>query len=182
VELWLRGQAEQVGGPDTTVVLDAEVETVDGLRRITVPTESVRWLDKLSIAADRFVSRTGLRWAGSVRSVLLDVRASVTLGVPERRAAVAVPTPKPAPGTAFPPRRLVLRGVPVFELNLWCGTCPAMFRKLAAVQHADLDVVNDILNAGMDRIADAVTCFSSNVAVSAFDQSTPGGSGRWLCI
>lgn len=26
----------------------------------------------------------------------------------------------------------------------------------------------------------ALTCFSSNVAISAFDQSTPGGSGRWL--
>ena len=28
----------------------------------------------------------------------------------------------------------------------------------------------------------AVTCFSSNVAFRGFDQSTPGGSGRWLWI
>lgn len=29
---------------------------------------------------------------------------------------------------------------------------------------------------------DDVTCFSSNVAFRGFDQSTPGGSGRWLWI
>ena len=27
-----------------------------------------------------------------------------------------------------------------------------------------------------------VTCFSSNVAFAGFDQSTPGGSGRWLWL
>ena len=27
-----------------------------------------------------------------------------------------------------------------------------------------------------------LTCFSSNVAFRGFDQSTPGGSGRWLWI
>ena len=28
----------------------------------------------------------------------------------------------------------------------------------------------------------ALTCFSSNVAFAGFDQSTPGGSGRWLWL
>ena len=31
-------------------------------------------------------------------------------------------------------------------------------------------------------LRNAVTCFSSNVAFRGFDQSTPGGSGRWLWI
>lgn len=69
---------------------------------------------------------------------------------------MAVPTPKPPPGTAFPPRRLTLRGVPVFELNLWCGTCPALFQKLNEPTEADLDVANELLNAGLDRIDNEV--------------------------
>ena len=46
----------------------------------------------------------------------------------------------------------------------------------------DADGVPD----GVDRLPgqrvgdQELTCFSSNVAFSAFDQSTPGGSGRWL--
>jgi len=84
----------------------------------------------------------------SVLRVLIDVRRSVPLGVGEKRAALVVPTPKPAPGTAFPPRRLILRGVPTFELNLWCGTCPALFKKLAEPEVADLGLANQRLNAG----------------------------------
>jgi hypothetical protein len=76
--------------------------------------------------------------------------------VPETRAAVAVPTPKPAPGTAFPPRRLTLRGVPTFELNLWCGTCPALFKKLAEPERVDLGLANLQLNAGLAEIDDQV--------------------------
>ena len=85
-----------------------------------------------------------------------DVRQGVALGVAEKRAAIAVPTPKPAPGTAFPPRRLQLVGKAVFELNLWCGTCPALFKKLAEPQRADLEVANDRLSATMERIDDSV--------------------------
>lgn len=88
----------------------------------------------------------------SVGRVIIDVRRSVPLGVREKRALVAVPTPKPPPGTAFPPRRLTLRGVPVFELNLWCGTCPALFKKLNEPEVADLGLANERLNAGLDRI------------------------------
>lgn len=91
--------------------------------------------------------------AGSVRSVLIDVRVNASLGVPQRRATIAVPTPKPVPGAAFPPRRLMLRGVPVFELNLWCGTCPAIFHTLNATQQADLNVATEHLNAGLDDLS-----------------------------
>jgi hypothetical protein len=92
----------------------------------------------------------------TVRLVLIDARRCVALGVPETRAAVAVPTPKPAPGTAFSPRRLTLRGAPVFELNLWCGTCPALFKKLAGPEIADLGLANQQLNAGLVGIDDEV--------------------------
>jgi hypothetical protein len=80
----------------------------------------------------------------------------VPLGVREKRAAVVVPTPKPPPGTAFSPRRLTLRGVSVFELNLWCGTCPALFKKLAEPEAADLGLANELLNAGLQGIDDEV--------------------------
>lgn len=96
------------------------------------------------------------RSARSVGLVIIDVRRHVPLGVREKRALVVVPTPKPPPGTAFPPRRLTLRGVPVFELNLWCGTCPALFKKLNEPQVADLGLTNERLSAGLDRIDDDV--------------------------
>lgn len=92
----------------------------------------------------------------SVMRVLIDVRRSISLGVREKRAALVVPTPEPAPGTAFAPRRLVLRGVPVFELNLWCGTCPALFKKLAEPEAADLGMANQRLNSGLSGIDDEV--------------------------
>lgn len=78
------------------------------------------------------------------------------MGVREKHALVAVPTPEPPPGTAFPPRRLTLRGTPVFELNLWCGTCPALFKKLTQPEAADLGLTTAHLNAGLDRIDDDV--------------------------
>lgn len=37
-------------------------------------------------------------------------------------------------------------------------------------------------SAAFDVMRTKVTCFSSNVAFRGFDQSTPGGSGRWLWI
>lgn len=88
--------------------------------------------------------------------MIIDVRRNVALGAREKDALVLVPTPKPPPGTAFPPRRLTLRGVPVFELNLWCGTCPALFKKLNEPETADLGVANQRLNAGLDTIDDDV--------------------------
>jgi hypothetical protein len=88
--------------------------------------------------------------------VIIDVRRNVPLGVPAKHAEVVVPTPKPRPGTAFPARRLTLRGASVFELSLWCGTCPALFKKLAEPEVADLGLANELLNAGLDRIDDQV--------------------------
>ncbi|WP_129666132.1 hypothetical protein [Phytoactinopolyspora endophytica] len=88
--------------------------------------------------------------------MLIDARQGVTLGVREKRAAVVVPTPKPAPGTAFPPRRLTLRAAPVFELNLWCGTCPALFKRLTEPEIADLGLASHRLNAGLERVDDEV--------------------------
>lgn len=38
VELWLRGQIEEADAQKVTLALDAGVETVDGLQRLTVPT------------------------------------------------------------------------------------------------------------------------------------------------
>lgn len=89
-------------------------------------------------------------------TVVIEVQRSVPLGVREERALVAVPTPKPPPGTAFPPRRLTLRGVSVFELGLWCGTCPALFQRLSEPEAADLGASNERLNAGLGAIEDDV--------------------------
>lgn len=86
----------------------------------------------------------------------VDVRQGVALGVKEKRAAIAVPTPKPAPGTAFPPRRLQVNGRSIFELNLWCGTCPALFKKLAEPERADLALANVRLTEAMEQIDDSV--------------------------
>ncbi|MEO3936396.1 hypothetical protein V3N99_06515 [Dermatophilaceae bacterium Soc4.6] len=88
--------------------------------------------------------------------MVIDVRRGVELGVQDELALVAVPTPKPPPGTAFPPRRLTLRGVPVFELALWCGTCPAIFQRLSEPENAELGLVNARLNTGLHDIDDEV--------------------------
>lgn len=88
--------------------------------------------------------------------MIVEARRGVELGVRGKRSLVAVPTPKPAPGTAFPPRRLTLRGVPVFELGLWCGTCPAIFQRLSDPESADLGVANEKLNTGLTAIDDEV--------------------------
>jgi hypothetical protein len=84
------------------------------------------------------------------------VRRGVALGVKETRAAVVVPTPKAAPGTAFPPRRLMLRGHEIFELNLWCGTCPALFKKLSQPETADLALASERLSGTLERIDEDV--------------------------
>ncbi len=84
--------------------------------------------------------------------MLIEFRRGVKLGVPESRAALAVPTPEPSPGQAFPPRRLTVHGSDVFELSFWCGTCPALLRKLAEPDAADLRFANLSLNAGLPRI------------------------------
>lgn len=88
--------------------------------------------------------------------MLVDSRIGVKLGVREGRAAIAVPTPSPAPGTAFPPRRLALDGSSVFELSLWCGTCPAMVNRLSQPDAGDLKVANVSLDSGLSRIDDNV--------------------------
>lgn len=88
--------------------------------------------------------------------MLIDVRRRTPLGVDEGLAAVAVPTPEPRPGTAFPPRRLTLRGQDIFDLNLWCGTCPALFQRLAEPLAPDLAVASDQLARGVDAVDDEV--------------------------
>jgi hypothetical protein len=35
------------------------------------------------------------------------------------------------------------------ELNLWCGTCPALFKKLAEPEAADLGLANELLDVGL---------------------------------
>lgn len=84
--------------------------------------------------------------------MIIEVRRGVSLGVNKERAEVMVVAPPPPPSTAYPPRRLIFRGSPVFELNLWCGTCPALFQKLAEPEVADLELANERLNAGLQRI------------------------------
>ena len=97
--------------------------------------------------------------------MVIAVREHVALGVKEKHAAVAVPTPKPAPGTAFAPRRLTLKGKPTFELNLWCGTCPALFKKLSEPAVVDLGVANERLNVGLTQI--------DNEVLRAYDKVLP---------
>ncbi len=43
VELWLNARARDVSGETVDVVLDCGVETVEGLRRLSVPSRNVRW-------------------------------------------------------------------------------------------------------------------------------------------
>ena len=50
----------------------------------------------------------------------------------------------------------MLRGVPVFELGLWCGTCPAVFQRLNEPESADLGIANERLNTGLTAIDDEV--------------------------
>ncbi|USQ80026.1 hypothetical protein [Ornithinimicrobium faecis] len=52
---------------------------------------------------------------------------------------------------------------PVFELNLWCGTCPALFKKLNEPPIASLGLTNQRLNTGLDRIDDEVLRTYGNV-------------------
>ena len=117
------------------------------------------------VRATRAAIRTD--FAGNVGLVLIDVRRGVRLGVSEKRATVCVPHPKPPPGTAFPPRHLTLRGQPVFELNLWCGTCPALFKKLAQPEIVDLGLANQYLNTGLNSIDDGVLMVYGKVLPSA---------------
>lgn len=107
-------------------------------------------------AGERVFGPPLCRVARTVWGVVIEVRRDVPLGVREKRALVAVPTPKPPPGTAFPPRRLTLRGVPTFELGLWCGTCPALFKRLNEPVTADVGPANERLNAGLSAIDDGV--------------------------
>lgn len=46
--------------------------------------------------------------------------------------------------------------MPVFELGLWCGTCPAIFQRLSDPESADLGVASERLNAGLTTIDDDV--------------------------
>ena len=43
VELWLSGHIEHADSQKVTLTLDSGVETVDGLGRLTVRTQDVRW-------------------------------------------------------------------------------------------------------------------------------------------
>ena len=39
---------------------------------------------------------------------------------------------------------------------MWCGTCPALFRRIARPQTADVDVANALLASGLTGIDEAV--------------------------
>lgn len=122
--------------------------------------------------------------------MVIDVQRGIALGVREKNALVAVPTPTPPPGTAFPPRRLTLRGLPVFELGLWCGTCPALFQKLSEPEAADLGISNDRLNAGLETIeADVLRTYGKTLPRSRYtvllidvtpQLVTPGGASDYF--
>lgn len=99
--------------------------------------------------------------------MVIDVRRGVLLGVPDDRAVVRVPTPPAPPGAAFPPRRLTLRGQEIFDLALWCGTCPAVFTKLGEPPRADLELVHERLNVGLQAIDDEVLSAYSQVLPEA---------------
>lgn len=71
-------------------------------------------------------------------TLVIDVQRDVPPGVREKRALVAVPTLMLLPGTAFPPRRLTLRGVSVFELGLCAGPVLPLFQKLSEPEAEDL--------------------------------------------
>ena len=79
-------------------------------------------------------------------------------------------------------------GVPVGGEEPACGA--RRDDRIAAVNRADRRdelVWRGVLEeesggAMLDGGEDVLTCFSSNVAFRGFDQSTPGGSGRWLWI
>lgn len=88
--------------------------------------------------------------------MLRDSRRDLRLGVPERDAVVVVPHPDARPGTAFPTRELLLNGDPTFHLGPWCGTCPALFERVAEPERADLRLAECTLRTGSDRIEDAV--------------------------
>lgn len=40
----------------------------------------------------------------------------------------------------------------MFELGLWCGTCPALFQRLSEPEAADLKAANELLATGMQTI------------------------------
>lgn len=71
--------------------------------------------------------------------------------------------PPPPPGATFSPRQLVLRGEPVVELAVWCGTCPAVFNRLAEPHSTDLRLANELLNVGLQAIDDEVLRVYGNV-------------------
>ena len=45
-----------------------------------------------------------------------------------------------------------MQGTPIFELNLWCGTCPALFKKLSSPPAAGLGLANELVSAGLERV------------------------------
>ena len=51
-----------------------------------------------------------------------------------------------------------------------------MARLIASISHGVPAALSEVVTLGRTLI-----CFSLNVALRGFDQSTPGGSGRWLC-
>lgn len=57
----------------------------------------------------------------------------------------------------------------MFELGLWCGTCPALFQKLSEPDAADLGIVNERLNAGLATIeADVLRAYGKALPRSQY--------------
>lgn len=57
-----------------------------------------------------------------------------------------------------------------------------VFASDTALESARMDLHAAKCASAARITSERVTCFSSNVAFRGFDQSTPGGSGRWLWI
>lgn len=79
--------------------------------------------------------------------MVVDVRRGLSLGSGES-PLVFVSPPEPA----YPSRQLMLSGTPVFELGMWCGTCPAVFQKLSEPTAGDVLTTHQRLNTGLRSI------------------------------
>jgi hypothetical protein len=84
--------------------------------------------------------------------VLIETGEAIQLGVDEPVLAVAE-EPK-QPGTWMGRRLLWLEGKPAFELSLWCGTCPFLFKRMDGANGTlsidDLTVALDAGTTGID--------------------------------
>ncbi|MFD3533197.1 hypothetical protein [Streptomyces sp. NPDC058664] len=91
------------------------------------------------------------------------------LGVPAPEARLRFEAGPRKAGGAPPPRLLVVDGEPAFELSLWCGTCPLLFRRLeTGREKLSLDGMRE-------RLAGALTDPDDGGVLDAFGALLPEG-------